>query len=728
MDETAGAADVSQSEQTMESLLNQARASLSKKQIKLALSDILAAIDLCGCNKSNTKQARHGKDKSCHLKQFVNAARSKDPDAIYDVAKTPCSCGFAWPSCSSPKHLEVVDLLTECLETDGHYASALATGLGLVRLRPTSAAGYCRAAKTIRLLLKLEKDGKKAKRVDAKVERALKAIGKDAGLTNARLYAFMKRLVQAGLNNTSEKYRADAHDEYDQILLRMAHSLKLQDSLRDPAAKLPLELLREIFSYLGTADVIRSLRVSKKWNRIIKHDTLLWGQVRLTQPRNPGHRVFATWLRGHQGVRSLVIDEVSDFGLSAKRLYMLLFGLPSLQRLVIKTAAPHRCDSIQALDPAPGPRQRLGLTQLSLDGYLAPNSLMIQLLELSSQTLEILDLIKTGGKPERAIEAVRMPKLRRLQVNAEMTGRRIEDHLLRVPEMVASTPSLEAFYLNGFLLSWSPGQPSPQGWPLLTHAAFGAAMDISADTPTTTLLPRLFPPMTDRMEKIEILALNPVIAHNYLFTVMDGAEARHPLHSKEMGWEFDEDALPKLTNLDLFRSRCALDPDLLGRLLAVPAASEGGLSVLELAIEQQYAIRHPGLWCPAVPHESIGVPEEAFAWVESKKIQHLGLYFFNYHRFSFQYGQRFDGQPFLNWLDNFPALGSVAVYPDYPGEGMMGFIGKLILHPRVRTIFQDSLRTGYEWDEASLLAMREKVDLFHCDFGLPYGPSLFKNW
>ncbi|KAK0745351.1 hypothetical protein B0T21DRAFT_345419 [Apiosordaria backusii] len=728
MDETSGAADAPQPGQKMESLLNQARASLSKKLIKPALSDILAAIDLCRCNKNNTKQARHGKDKSCHLKQFVNGARSKDPDAIYDVAKTPCSCGFAWPSCSCPEHLKAVDLLTECLETDGHYASALATGLGLVRLRPSSAAGYCRAAKTIRLLLKLEKEGKKAKKPDPKVERALKAIEKDAGLTTARLYAFMKRLVQAGINNTSEKYRDDAHDQYDHILLRMAHSLKLQDCLRDPAAKLPLELLREIFSYLGTADIIRSLRVSKKWNRIIKHDTLLWGQVHLRQPRNPGHRVFATFLRGHQGIRSLVIHEVSDFGLSAKRLYMLLFGLPSLQRLVLCTALPHRCDTIQALDPAPGSRQKLGLTQLSLSGYMAPASLLIQLLQLSSQTLEVLDLIKTGGNPERAIEAVRMPKLRRLQVDAEMTGRSMDQNLLRMPEIVASTPSLEAFYLNGFLLLWTPGQPSPKGWPLLKHAAFGEAMGVSAHSPTTILLPRLFPPMTDRMEKIEILTPNPVVAHNYLFTVMEGAEARHPLHSKEMGWEFDDDALPKLPNLELFRSRCALDPDLLGRLLAVPAASEGSLALLELAIEQQYAIRHPATWCPVVPYESIGVPEEAFGWVKSKRIQHLGLCFFNYNRFTFQYGQRFDGQPFLNWLDNFPALNSVAVYPHYPGEGVMAFIGRLILHPKVKRIYQDSLRKGCEWNEASLLALQQGVYLHHCDFNLPYGASLFKNW
>ncbi|KAK4201655.1 hypothetical protein QBC40DRAFT_264080 [Triangularia verruculosa] len=733
MDGTSSSSDTPQSEQAMEGLLNQARASLSRKQIKPALSDILAAIDLCRCNKNSTKQARHGKDKSCHLKQFVNGARSKDPDAIYEVAKTPCSCGFAWPSCSSPKHLEAVDLLTECLETDGHYASALATGLGLVRLRPSSAAGYCRVAKTIRLLLKLEKEGKKAKRVDPKVERALKAIEKDAGLTTARLYAFMKRLIQAGLNNTSEKYRNDAHDEYDQIILRMAYSLKLQDSLRDPAAKLPLELVRKIFSYLDTSDAIRSLRVSKKWNRVIKHDTLLWGLVVLGHPRNPGHRVFATWLRGHQGIRSLVIHEVADFGLSAKRLYMLLFGLPNLQRLVIHTAAPHRCGSIQALDPAPNPRQKLGLIQLSLDNYPAPTSLMGQLLQLSSETLEVLDLIKTGGKPERAVEAVRMPKLRRLQLNTEMPGRGLDEHVLRVPEIVESTPSLEAFYLNGFLLSWTPGQPSPKGWLKLRHAAFGASMDLVAHTaaaplaPATILLPRLFPPMTDAMEKIEILALNPMIAHNYLFTVMDGEEARHPLHSKAVGVEFDDDLLPKLPKLELFRSRCAVDPELLGRLLAVPAASEGTLTGLELAVEQQYALRHPGLWNAEVPFASVG-PAEAFAWARSKKLEHLGLYFFNYSHLSSMYGQRFDGQPFLDWLEKFPALKSVAVYPDWPGDGVMPFTGKLILHPQVKTIYQDSLRKGYEWDEAALLALQQKVNLFHCDFGVPYGPSLFKNW
>ncbi|KAK4679036.1 hypothetical protein QC764_200640 [Podospora pseudoanserina] len=728
MAETSGSSGTTQSEQTIENLLNKARASISKKEIKEAIGDILAAIDFCSCNKGNTKQLRHGKDKSCHLKQFVNGVRSKDLDAIYDVANSPCSCGFAWPSCSSPKHLEAIDLLTESLETEGHYVSAITTGLGIIRLRPISAAGYCRVAKTIRLILKLEKEGKKAKRVNPKVARTLATLEKDAGLTTARLYIFMKKLVQAGLNNTSEKYRNDAHDEYDQILMRMAHSLKLQNSLRDPAAKLPLELLRQIFSHLDTSDVIRSLRVSKKWNRIIKHDTLLWEEVRLAQPRNPGNRVFATWLRGHQGVKSLTIDEVSGFGFSAKRLYMLLFGLPNLQCLIIKTAAPHRCDTIQELDPAPSPSQKLGLAQLSLDGYQAPVSLLVQLLDLSKDTLEVLDLVQTGSKPERAIEAVRMPKLRSLWIDIDMAGTSTEEHVLRMPEIVASTPNLEAFCLNGFQLEWTPGQPTPQGWRQLKHASFGPAMGIEAHTQGTILLPRIFPPMTESMEKIEIMTMNPVIAHNYLFTVMDGAEARHPLHSQEMGLEFDEGKLPKLPNLELFRSRCAIDVGLLGRLLAVPAAREGSLRVLELAVEQRWAVRQRHLWCPVVGLESIVVPAEAFVWMESEKIEHLGLYFFNYAGFAFQYGQRFNGQPFLDWLDKFPALNSVSVYPDWPGEGVMPFIGKLILHPRVKKIFQDSLRTGYEWDEACLLAVQRSVDLYHCDFNVPYGPSLFKNW
>lgn len=166
MAETSGSSGTTQSEQTIENLLNKARASISKKEIKEAIGDILTvgslrtrsvshsrlpsnnqqAIDFCSCNKGNTKQVRHGKDKSCHLKQFVNGVRSKDLDAIYDVANSPCSCGFAWPSCSSPKHLEAIDLLTESLETEGHYVSAITTGLGIIRLRPISAAVslFCR--------------------------------------------------------------------------------------------------------------------------------------------------------------------------------------------------------------------------------------------------------------------------------------------------------------------------------------------------------------------------------------------------------------------------------------------------------------------------------------------------------------------------------------------------------------------------------------------------------
>ena len=89
---------------------------------------------MCACN-----PASHGKDKSCNISQCILAIQDTDPDALYRVATGPCSCGFVWPSCTRPLHLQAVDTLAECLEKTGHYAPAFSTALGLIRLDPASA-------------------------------------------------------------------------------------------------------------------------------------------------------------------------------------------------------------------------------------------------------------------------------------------------------------------------------------------------------------------------------------------------------------------------------------------------------------------------------------------------------------------------------------------------------------------------------------------------------------
>jgi hypothetical protein len=94
---------------------------------------------MCPCDPAGNGKTRHAKDKSCNIAQCVAAIKSKDRDALYEVAKVPCACGFVWPSCSRQLHLLALDALAECLEKAEQFVSAFSTALSMVRLDPTSA-------------------------------------------------------------------------------------------------------------------------------------------------------------------------------------------------------------------------------------------------------------------------------------------------------------------------------------------------------------------------------------------------------------------------------------------------------------------------------------------------------------------------------------------------------------------------------------------------------------
>ena len=91
---------------------------------------------MCPCAGS---QARHGKDKSCHIQQCVAALKKEDdPNALYQVAQGPCACGYSWPACARPSHALALDALAECLDKAEQHLSAFSTALSVVRLDPTS--------------------------------------------------------------------------------------------------------------------------------------------------------------------------------------------------------------------------------------------------------------------------------------------------------------------------------------------------------------------------------------------------------------------------------------------------------------------------------------------------------------------------------------------------------------------------------------------------------------
>jgi hypothetical protein len=268
---------------------------------------------------------------------------------------------------------------------------------------------------------------------------------------------------------------------------------------------------------------------------------------------------------------------------------------------------------------------------------------------------------------------------------------------------------LEQFHLDGFYVSWrdEDSDPTPLTghakntlWPSLKRLILGPELVYSQHAQEMDSdLSRILPPFTSNLRSIEILGKNDQIANNLLFTF---EEENAGLHSRSYR---DYDRLPNppnLINLEVFRCRahgCLIQylPD----LLQAPARA-GNLKVFELELPPTYVRDH------------ITNPVKELSYVHSDNLHTLGLYNFNFYHDRHDllgYSGGFDAQPFIDWLECFPKLHTVHVYPGN-WDGVDIFILRLISHPRVKVIHQDRL-TGVNWDDAVKLAKQCGVELHH---------------
>ncbi|GAB1313877.1 hypothetical protein MFIFM68171_04087 [Madurella fahalii] len=640
-----------------------------------AVAQIMTAINMCECNPAGREKTRHGKDKSCNISQCAAAVQGRDPDALYQVAKGPCACGYTWPSCTRPLHIQALDALAECLEKAKQHTSALSTALSIIRLDPASAVGYCRVAKIMRYLLKHSQNS------DPAVDRSVAVILRDAGLASVDLLrGLINCFVKSGMYNT-QRYRHSPNNQYHFILRRMADSLKIEDARADPCKKLPVEVLRMIFSHLDSASIVRCLRVNKQWNQVVLRDSMLWADFRLGRPQNPG-RFFSRFLQKHQEITSFVIHETADFVLTGTKLNSIFYGLPRLKRLCL-------C-SRSSLGQQPGTfglpgRSGAKLTQLSLASLHSP-AVVKQLVELTSDTLEVLDLIETGSGVDHTLGSFLFPRLKKLRITTVKTSQ----VAIQMELLVRATPKLEQFYLDGFNIytaSLMPLAETRDHWPCLRRIVVGRAVH----SVNSSIYEDIFPPLPSSMRSIEILSLDPRIVNAALFTPTDRTLTDHS---------------PSFPHLEVFRCSVPFEHHDLQRILE-PAAEAGNLRVLELTTE------------PADGPTVIRQPAKDLAFIRPDKIHTLGLQNFNWASANEGYlsGFGFNGQPFIDWLECFPNLHTVAVYPGlYPN--VEAFIMKLIQHPNVKAIHQDVLR-GVYWDEAVKMAKKFGVELHNTPKHMP---------
>ncbi|SPQ22220.1 818364c0-cff4-44bf-b55e-63408245de96 [Thermothielavioides terrestris] len=721
-------ADYDERDVAMRDGITKAHGLMDSHEYSEALHVIFETVSLCPCMApsdsaaaTSNGMARHGKDKACHISQFIAALQSEDPKhpkALCQLASQPCSCGYSWPSCPRILHAVALDALAECLNKADQHVNALSTALGTIRLDPACAVGYCRAARIIHQLLIAPKHSPAA--------RAMSGLLKVASLPSAdALRELLRSLVRTGLYNTSRS-RARPRGPYYFILQDIAHRLKIKEARRDPVEWFPAEVLTLIFSHLDITSLIKCLSVSKQWNRQVRCDSVLWEDLRLNRPRNPG-RFLAKFLQQHQEIRTFVVYESSSFSLNGSKISTIFYGLPRLQRLYL-TALP-RPSELPGLDfqlrQAPG----ASLTQLTLV-YFYNQRPVKKLLDLTCNTLEVLDLVGTDFEVNNTLGSVFLPRLRKLRVTlGHLTKSHHQRGVIEMKPIVKATPRLEQFFLDGFTIQWfaedddellrlnedDAAATCKDGlWPSLNTLVLGPGVVLSVNgVPPTWEEVGALPPLTSNMRSIEILSRDPAVAHNVLFAV-DWV----PRHNNPDG-PFPVTPMP---NLEVFRCTTQLLTRGSLRQILEPAAKSGALKVLELAAE-------PFLSFPDEEHQFVPFqPKVHLDYAVSPNLHTLGLRNFNCLRHPddpWNPPGLFDGQPFIDWLDSFPSLHTVAVYPGL-WAGVDEFIMKLIRHHRVQVIHQDLLR-GVAWDQAVELAKWCEVQLNHTPHFMHAGWPLIED-
>ncbi|KAK3904146.1 hypothetical protein C8A05DRAFT_42725 [Staphylotrichum tortipilum] len=715
----SGGSSVPLNETEIMMALNKGRDLMENKEYSKALRAIMDAVNMCPCSPSGAgTQARHGKDKSCHIQQCVTALKKEDhPDALYQVAKCPCACGYSWPACPRLSHASALDTLVECLDKAEQHLSAFSTALSVIRLDPTSAIGYCRTAK---MLQNMHKNSSASS--DTAMGRAQAAIIKGYG-SHPPAHPFRQllgRLVESGLHSTTQ-YRHRPRDTYDVVLQRMAHSLKIKQARRDPATAFPREVFTMILAYLTSSDLNRCILVNKQWNQALERDDTIWANLEYLRPGNPG-RFLGRFVQRHRGIKSLIIRNGSAFQLTGAKLNTILHGLRHLRRLVLRSGVvsqqPQKVEfSVEARPGAPVPRT--ALRQLSLFSYdvEAPGKTLI---ELNMNSLLVLDLVDTGTPLSRVLGAIKLPRLVRLRI-VETPSRSMPHGFdlewLEMEPIAVAAPNLKELQLDGLIVGWTFDSPPLADkytfWQSLEVLVLGPLLHFPPEFPSPFLHLRFFPPLPSSLRRLEILGPTPDIAHNLLYTTDPPDPASAPPQEERR-------LTPHLPNLEVFRCFAGLlDPPLLESIIG-PAAKSGTLKVLDLSASDS---RSSTATMASPTIQSDFLPARDLPFAASDGLHTLGLRDFNFHRdpaSRFGASSRFDGQPFLDWLECFPALHTVAAYPG-DWDGVDAFLMRLIIHPRVKVLYQRNLR-GAVRDEALALAKKHGVKLVHRE------ENVFEEW
>ncbi|KAK0614265.1 hypothetical protein B0T14DRAFT_570217 [Immersiella caudata] len=670
----------------MRSQLNEARAHINSERYSKAVASIQRAVVACGCGSNDL----HLSKRACNLAQGVRAVIRSDNEAFETTARSPCSCGYVWPSCSRSLHAEAIDELAKCLEQAGRLTAAFSVALGLIRMNPAWPIGYCRAVRISRRLWSNSPD------LPAVVVRERAAVIKDVAPPSGQtLSDLTKPLIRKGLYCVG-KNPDRRRSQYDIILNKMAVSLKMVEAQRDPVKELPRETLTQIFSHLESGTLCTCIMVSKLWAHVLGRDGVLWNAVTLGHPGNPGPHI-ASFLNKHiRDIKTFSIFEIKDFSLTAGKLKVML-ALPHLQRLRLGTANPPHPSSY-AQGTLKDLRGRTKLTHLHVAGINW--TLVKELADCNRQTLQVLDITDQSLPQWSDFNSLGpLPRVRKLR----LVGSRTSGGCVTMDRIMATCPGLEDIYIDGVELEPLRATPSHPGWNGLRSIILGQH---------TRLTPRLFVPFLakcTKLESIEILIprLTAYCASLFAVGTTDGSDSVF-----EAGFNYDDLDFP---HLKVFRCRSALDHMLLQSILK-SSVENGKLEVLELSMG--HSVYSPSV--VANPNvRGLVVPDRDYPFTFSDSMRTLGLYDFNWT--PAVNTATFDGGPFIDWLRHFPNVDDLRVYPgQIASDAMLPLIRDLLDFDKVKVIYQDRLTRGTDWDSAKRAAKAKGVLLHNLrDFVAP---------
>ncbi|KAK0638843.1 hypothetical protein B0T16DRAFT_462580 [Cercophora newfieldiana] len=659
--------------------INEARSHIADEQYTRAVASIQAAVVACGCGSNDL----HLGKRACNVAQCVRAVLSSENDALERVAGGPCTCGFAWPSCGQSLHAEAIDELAKCLEQAGRLAAAFSVALGLIRLNPYEPMGYCRAVRIARRLWS------GAANLPPAVARERAVVAKDSGVSSGQpLGDLSKPLVRKGLHSVGKNSNR-CRSQYDIILNKMAASLRMPEGLRDPMKELPREILTQIFSYMETPALIGCLFVSKTWAQVLTRDSVLWAQVILGRPGNPGRNLGSFLNRHSQDIKTFSVNNSRDFPLTPERVRYLM-ALPRLKRLHLSTSKP-LTPQIYAEGMLNDLRGKSRLTHLRVSGISW--TLVRELIACNGQTLQVLDitdqiLIRWYDFSSLGL----LPQVRKLR----LVGSRTPRGGVTMDRIMSSCPKLRDLYVDGIELEPLHSTPNHEGWNDLRSIVLGQH---------TNLAPRLYVPFLyecTKLESIEIL-IPELTAHcEALFAVgteTDGSESVF-----DAGFNYDRLSFPRLK---VFRCRSALHPTLLEHILS-SAITSGVLQHLELSMG------HSVYGSNTVTNPNANgniIPMRDLTFTLSDNILTLGLHDFNWAPHDNSSG--FDGAPFVDWVKQFPSVETVSIYPGaYSSAAMVSVVRPLLAFDNIKVINQDRL-TGVDWDEVKKRAKARGKQINH---------------